>query len=54
MNNEMIYTMFLNSIRNMSDEELNKTLEKTKGILNENDYQKLLDLIRKERQNGKK
>lgn len=38
----------------MSDEELNKTLEKTKGILNENDYQKLLDLIRKERQNGKK
>ncbi len=49
MNNEMIYTMFLNSIRNMSDEELKKTLEKTKSILNENDYNKLLELIRKER-----
>lgn len=49
MNNEMIYTMFLNSIRNMSEDELKKTLEKTKGILNENDYNKLLELIRKER-----
>ena len=49
MNNEMIYTMFLNSIRNMSNEELNQTLEKTKGILNESDYNKLLELIKKER-----
>lgn len=51
MNNEMIYTMFLNSIRNMSDEELKNTLEKTKGILNETDYKKLLELIKKEREN---
>ena len=51
MNNEMIYTMFLNSIRNMSDEELKNTLEKTKGILNETDYNKLLELIQKEREN---
>lgn len=49
MNNEMIYTMFLNSIRKMSDEELKTTLEKTKGILNENDYNKLVELIKKER-----
>lgn len=52
MNNEMIYTMFLNSIRNMSNEELNNTLEKTRGILNESDYNKLLELIKKERQNS--
>lgn len=51
MNNDMIYTMFLNSIRNMSEEELKNTLEKTKGILNESDYNKLLELIKKERQN---
>ena len=50
MNNEMIYAMFLNSIRNMSDEELKKTLEKTKGVLSENDYNKLLELIKKERE----
>ncbi len=51
MNNEMIYTMFLNSIRNMSDEELKNTLGKAKGILNETDYNKLSELIKKERQN---
>lgn len=51
MNNEMIYTMFLNSIRNMSDEELKNTLAKTRGILNESDYNKLLELIKKERKN---
>lgn len=50
MNNEMLYNMFLNSVRNMSDEELNKTLEKTKSVLNENDYQRLTELIKKERQ----
>ena len=38
----------------MSDEELNKTLEKARGILNANDYQKLLELIKKERQNDQK
>ena len=51
MNNEMVYTMFLNSIRNMSDEELKNTLEKAKRILNEADYNKLSELIKKERQN---
>ena len=50
MNNEMIYTMFLDSIRNMSEEELKNTLKKTKGILNDSDYNKLLELIQKERQ----
>ena len=53
MNNEMIYTMFLNSIRNMSDEELKQTLEKTRGILSDADYNKLVELIKKERQNLK-
>ena len=52
MNNEMLYTMFLNSIRNMSDEELKNTLEKTKEILNESDYKKLTELIQKERKNS--
>lgn len=49
MNNEMMYALFLNSVKNMNDEELAKTLEKTKGFLSEKDYIKLVELINKER-----
>ena len=38
------------SLSKMSDEELAKSLIKAKSMLNENDYQKLLDVIRKERE----
>lgn len=51
MNNEMIYSMFLNSLKSMSDKDLEVTLQKAKELLNENDYQKLLELINKERGN---
>ena len=50
MNNEMLYQLFLNSLNKMSDEELAKSLLKAKAMLNENDYEKLLDFIRKERE----
>ncbi len=53
MNNEMMYMMFANSVRKMDDAELEKTLEKAKSFLNENDYQKLVELIKKERQADK-
>ena len=48
MNNEMMYALFLNSIKNMNDDELAKALEKAKGLLNENDHSKLVELINKE------
>ena len=49
MNNEIMYALFLNSIKNMNDDELAKALEKAKGLLNENDHSKLVELINKER-----
>lgn len=49
MNNEMMYSLFLNSIKNMSDSELKAALEKTKGMLSNEDYSKLEALIKKER-----
>lgn len=49
MNNEMMYSLFVNSIKNMSDEELKNALEKTKSMLSKDDYSKLVALIKKER-----
>lgn len=54
MNNEMLYKLFLNSLGKMSDEELANALLKAKSMLNENDYEKLLDVIRTEREKNKK
>lgn len=48
-NNEMMYSMFLNSLKKMDDAELNKNLEKVKGLLSEADYQKLVKFIENER-----
>ena len=44
MNNEMLYKLFLNSLGKMNDEELASALLKAKGMLNDNDYEKLLDV----------
>lgn len=49
MNNEMMYSLFVNSVKNMSDDELKNALEKTRGMLSDDDYQKLVALIKKER-----
>ncbi len=49
MNNEMMYSLFVNSIKNMNDEELKNALEKTRSMLSEDDYSKLVALIKKER-----
>ena len=50
MNNEMLYKLFLNSLNKMNDEELAQSLLKAKSMLSENDYEKLLDFIRAERE----
>lgn len=50
MNNDMLYQLFINSLSKMSDEELAKSLIKAKNVLNENDYQKLLGVIKAERE----
>lgn len=49
MNNEMMYSLFLSSIKKMNDQELETALQKAKGFLNENDYAKLVEVIQKER-----
>lgn len=55
MNNEMLYQLFLNSLSKMSDAELEKSLIKAKNMLSENDYAKLLEFIRIEKEKqGKK
>ena len=55
MNNEMLYQLFLNSLSKMSDAELEKSLSKAKNMLSENDYAKLLEFIRIEKEKqGKK
>lgn len=50
MNNEMLYQLFKNSLSKMNDEELEKSLSKAKNMLNDNDYEKLIEFIRKEKQ----
>lgn len=54
MNNEMLYQLFLNSLSKMNDQELASALLKAKTMLNENDYEKLLDVIRTEKEKEKK
>lgn len=49
MNNEMMYQIFLNSIKNMSEEEMKTTLAKVKVMIGEDDYQKLVRLIEEEK-----
>ena len=49
MNNEMMYALFLNSIKKMNDQELKTAMQKAKGFLSENDYTKLCEIIEKER-----
>lgn len=49
MNKEMMYQLFLNSIKNMNDEELKGALMKVKGMVSEDDYKKLEELIEKEK-----
>ena len=54
MNNEMLYQLFLNSLSKMSDAELKKSLAKAKNMLSDNDYEKLLDFIKQEKEKQKK
>lgn len=49
MNNEMMYKIFLNSIKNMSEEEMQSALMKIKSMMSEEDYQKLVKLIETEK-----
>lgn len=49
MNNEMMYQIFLNSIKNMSDEEMKIALFKVKGMMSDADYQRLVSLIESEK-----
>lgn len=53
MNNEMMYKMFLNTISKMNDVELEKALTKAHEVLSDNDYNSLLALIEKEKNNMK-
>ena len=48
-NNEMLYSMLLNSIKTMSDSDIHSTLEKAKGMMSASDYEKLLQIVKKER-----
>ena len=50
MNNEMLYQLFLNSLSKMSDAELEKSLSKAKNMLSDSDYEKLLGIIKAERE----
>ena len=47
--NEMLYSMFLQTLNQMNEEELQKSLLRAKNVLSENDYEKLLDFIENEK-----
>ncbi len=49
MNNEMMYQIFLNSIKSMSEEEMQSALMKVRGMMGEEDYQRLVKLIELEK-----
>ena len=51
MNNEMLYKLFINSLNKMNDDELTLSLSKAKSMLSSNDYEKLVELIKKEKGN---
>lgn len=51
MNNEMMYKMFLNTLSKMNDVELEKALTKARELLSDDDYNSLLALIEKEKNN---
>ena len=54
MNNEMLYQLFLNSLSKMNDTELENSLRKAKNMLSENDYAKLLEFIKVEKEKQRK
>lgn len=54
LNNEMMYKMFLNTLTKMNDSDLQNTLQKAKGLLSETDYNNLVAIINKEKNNIKK
>ena len=49
MNNDMLYTMFAATLSKMSEKELNDSLNKAKSLLSASDYEKLVELIEKEK-----
>lgn len=49
MNNEMLYSMLLDSIQKMNDAEMQSALEKAKGMLSASDYEKLAQIVARER-----
>lgn len=51
MNNEMLYKLFSNSLSKMNEQELSKSLEKAKLMLNEDDFSKLQEFISIEKRN---
>lgn len=51
MNKEMMYQMFLNSLKNMSEEEIKCSLNRVRGMLSDEDYKKLETLIEIEKKN---
>lgn len=51
MNKEMMYQMFLNSLKNMSEEEIKYSLNRVRGMLSDEDYKKLETLIEIEKKN---
>ena len=53
MNNEMLYQLFLNSLSKMNDTELEKSLAKARTMLSDNDYERLVDFIKKEKEKQK-
>ena len=50
MNDEMLYQMFANTLGKMDEKELNASLEKAKGLLSANDFEKLKEFIQKEKE----
>ncbi len=50
MNNEMLYAMFANTLSKMSDQELEISLEKAKGLMSAKDYESLMEYVQKERE----
>lgn len=54
MNNEMLYKLFSNSLSKMNEQELEKSLEKAKLMLSEDDFSKLKEFISLEKRNQSK
>ena len=46
---ELLYNMFLTTLTRMDEKELKESLDKAKTVLNDKDYEKLLEFIEKEK-----